>query len=237
MGGRPPMIMGRRIETNPAFSPRPTYPHIPTRDNSRSYKSPLQPQHFDNLNNAEEWPIWEKRVRSHLRSIPGYYEQLENDFASLTDGVKQEEIFNFLVQKVRDMNGFDKLLTVEGEPPIPCETSCRGRRAWHLLKEHYEQVGTYRLHDLMSDFMRPQEPTETGSAYITRAINKRQEICQSGTPISVDQVKAALLEGLRKEYQPYISEFYVSTQDLGTLRTKLISTCNRVERQMKQEVT
>ena len=89
----------------------------------------------------------------------------------------------------------------------------------------------------MSEFMRPQQPTESGSTYITRVINKRQEITQSGTPMSVEQVKAALLEGLRKEYQPFISDFHISTQDIGTLRSKLIATCNRVERQMKKETT
>ncbi len=82
-------------------------------------------------------------------------------YESLIDNVKQEEILNFLIQKVRDPNGFDKLLTVEGEALNPGEVSSRARRAWHLLKEHYEQVGTYRLHDLMSDPMRPQQPTET----------------------------------------------------------------------------
>ena len=176
-------------------------------------------------------------MRSHFRSIPGYGEQLEIGYESFTDGTKQEEILNFLIQKVHDINGFDKLLTVEGEALSPGETSTRGRRAWYLLKEHYEQVGTYRLHDLMSEFMRPQQPTESGSAYITRVINKRQEITQSGTPMSVEQVKAALLEGLRKEYQPFISDFQISTQDIGTLRSKLIATCNRVERQMKRETT
>ena len=234
-----PPMMGARMGMNPAFSPRATHPHIPARvDRSdKSYKSPLQPQHFDNLKSADEWPVWERRVRSHLRSIPGYGEQLDVGYESLIDSVKQEEILNFLIQKVHDPNGFDKLLTVEGEALTPCEVSSRGRRAWHLLKEHYEQVGTYRLHDLMSDFMRPQQPTESGSAYITRVINRRQEICQSGTPISVEQVKAALMEGLRKEYQPYISDFHISTHDIGTLRSKLIGTCNRVERQMQKETT
>ena len=61
-------------------------------------------------------------------------------------------------------------------------------------------MGTYRLHDLRSDFMRPQQPTENGSAYITRVIGRRKEICQLGTQVSMEQLKAALMEGLRKEY-------------------------------------
>jgi hypothetical protein len=87
----------------------------------------------------------------------------------------------------------------------------------------------------MSDFMRPQQPTESGSAFITRVINKRQEICQSGTQISVEQVKAALMEGLRKEYQPYIADIHGEPHDIGTLRSKLTSACNRVERYMKRD--
>jgi hypothetical protein len=89
----------------------------------------------------------------------------------------------------------------------------------------------------MSDFMRPQQPTESGSAFITRVINKRHEICQSGTQISVEQVKAALMEGLRKEYQPYITDIHGEPHDIGTLRSKLTSACNRVERHMKREAT
>ena len=63
--------------------------------------------------------MWERRVRSHFRSIPGYGEQLEMGFEGYVDSVKQEEILNFLIQKVHDINGFDKLLSVEGEPVAP----------------------------------------------------------------------------------------------------------------------
>ena len=227
--------MSSRMGLNPTFSPRGAYMGTPSRVDGKVYKSPLQPQHFDSLKTADEWPVWERRFRSHLRSIPGYGEQLDVGYESLIDSVKQEEILNFLIQKVQDPNGFDKLLTVEGETVAPGAVSSRGRRAWLLLKEHYEQVGTYRLHELMSDFMRPQQPTESGSAFITRVINKRQEICQSGTQISVEQVKAALMEGLRKEYQPYIADIHGEPHDIGTLRSKLTSACNRVERYMKRD--
>ncbi len=104
-----------------------------------------------------------------------------------------------------------------------------------VLKEHCEQVGTCRLHDLMADFMRPQQITETGSAYITRVINRRQELCQAGTNIPVEQVKAALMEGLKREYQPYLSDIHSTTTNIDELRTKLVGTCNRVERLMKRE--
>ena len=72
-----PATAGVRMGMNPAFSPRATHPHITTRadkSDGKSYKSPLQPQHFDNLKSADEWPVWERRFRSHLRSIPGYGE-------------------------------------------------------------------------------------------------------------------------------------------------------------------
>ena len=76
--GRNPAIpsVGTRMGMNPTFSPRPAYPHIPTKDDSRPYKSAPQPQHFDNLKSADEWPVWERRVRNHFRSVPGYGEQL-----------------------------------------------------------------------------------------------------------------------------------------------------------------
>ena len=126
-----PQMAGMRMGTNPAYSPRATHAHISPRterSDSKAYKSPLQPQHFDNLKSADEWPVWERRFRSHLRSIPGYGEQLEVGYESLIDSVKQEEILNFLIQKVHDPNGFDKLLTVEGEALKTGEVSSRGRR-------------------------------------------------------------------------------------------------------------
>ena len=49
--------VGVRMGMNPTFSPRPSHPHIPPKDESRPYKSALQPQHFDNLKSADEWPI------------------------------------------------------------------------------------------------------------------------------------------------------------------------------------
>ena len=94
-------------------------------------------------------------MRSHFRSIPGYGDQIRTDVKSVTDHRMQEDIFNFLIQTVRDNDAFDKLLTVESKMLRPDEGSTRGREAWMVLKEHYEQVGTYRLHDLMTDFMRP----------------------------------------------------------------------------------
>ena len=87
----------------------------------------------------------------------------------------------------------------------------------------------------MSDFMRPQHVTEVGSAYVTRVINRRQEICQAGTNIPIEQVKATLMEGRRREYQPYLSDIHATTINVDELRTKLTRTCNRVERLMKIE--
>ena len=42
--GRDPTMpsVGARMGMNPTFSPRPSYPHIPARDDSRPYKSALQ---------------------------------------------------------------------------------------------------------------------------------------------------------------------------------------------------
>ena len=142
--------MSSRMGLNPTFSPRGAYMGTPSRVDGKAYKSPLQPQHFDSLKTADEWPVWERRFRSHLRSIPGYGEQLDVGYESLIDSVKQEEILNFLIQKVQDPNGFDKLLTVEGETVAPGAVSSRGRRAWLLLKEHYEQVQSVCPHLLMA---------------------------------------------------------------------------------------
>jgi len=139
--------------SNSTYTSRPPYPHI-TPPRERSYKSPLQPQHFEILKSAEEWPVWSRQVLNHFRSI-GYGVQLKDyGIEFLTDGVKQEEILNFLIQKVHEVNGFYKLLTVEREAPTPGDTSNRGRAAWYILKEHYEFVNR-KMHDPTSDYMQP----------------------------------------------------------------------------------
>ena len=222
---------------NPAFTgysrspPRPPdHPH----HSDGSYRSPLQPHQFDRLEKAEDFPIWEKRVRSHISSIPGYAEQLLDPDAR-PDHQRQEIIFNFLIQTVRDTDGFEKLSTIEGEGIEPGATSTRGRHAWKVLKEHYQQVGSIRLHELLTSFMKPQQPHENGSAFVTRVINRRLEIRRAGTPISEEQAKAVPPEGLRKEYQPYISDLHTGQEwiPLDVLQSRLIQACARVERQQR----
>ncbi len=48
----------------------------PDRPLEREYKFPLQPQHFQKLEKAEQFPIWEKRVKSAMSAVLGYLDQL-----------------------------------------------------------------------------------------------------------------------------------------------------------------
>lgn len=78
--------------------------------------------------------------------------------------------------------------------------------------------------------MRPQQPSESASSFITRIRNKRLEIKQAGTELPPTQAKAMLLESLRKEYQPYISFLRGSDfETLDTLQSKQTQICNSVE--------
>ena len=149
---RTPLMVNPRPRSNSTYTSRPPYPHI-TPPRERSYKSPLQPQQFENLKSAEEWPVWARQVRSHFRSI-GYGDQLDIGYESRTDSAKQEEILSFLIQKVHEANGFNKILIVEREALTPGYPSYRGRVAWHILKEHYEFVNR-KMHDPTSDYMQP----------------------------------------------------------------------------------
>lgn len=81
---RSPLLLNPHARSNPTYSSRPSYPHI-SPPKERSYKSPLQPQQLDHLTSAAEWPIWERRVRSRFRSIPGYGEQIEVGTGSVTN--------------------------------------------------------------------------------------------------------------------------------------------------------
>lgn len=102
--------------------------------------------------------------------------------SATNNNIMQEEIFNFPIQTVRDIDGFDKLLTIEGEVLEPSDVSTRDAGLGCSLKSIMSRSApSYRLHDLMSKFIKPQQPTESGSAYVTRVINKRSEIMQAGT--------------------------------------------------------
>lgn len=95
-------------------------------------------------------------------------------------------------------------------------------------------MGIARLHELLSSFMRPQQPHKRAFAFVTRITNKRVEIRQAWTDIPMEQVKTMLFEGLRREYQPYIAFLGTNEFDsLDSLQAKLLQTCNIVERQLK----
>ena len=85
----------------------------PARRGSNSYKTPLQPRHFEKLTKAWQFHSWEKKVKSAITSILGYGDQLLN-FNVPPETVIQEHILNFLIQTVYDTEGFDKISTIEG---------------------------------------------------------------------------------------------------------------------------
>ncbi len=110
----------------------------------------------------------------------------------------QEQILNFLIQTIYESEGFDKLSTIEGTDFN--DYSTRGRDAWQALRDHYHQVGSARISELLADFNRPQQLHESGSAFVTRIINKRLEIKQAGTDVPQDHARSLMMEGLREEY-------------------------------------
>ena len=203
----------------------------PDRNGSNAYKTPLQPHHFEKLTKASQFPAWEKRVKSAISSIPGYGDQLLN-FGVTPNTNIQEQILNFLIQTVYETEGFDKISTIEGTEYH--DYSTRGRDAWQALRNHYHQVGSARISELLAEFNRPQQAHESGSAFVTRIINKRLEIKQAGTDVPQDHARSLMMEGLREEYQTAISFLRVSEFDsLEILQSKLIQICNSVDKRQK----
>ena len=201
------------------------------RNGSNNYKTPLQPHHFEKLTKASQFPAWEKRVKSAISSIPGYGDQLLNHGVTPNTNI-QEQILNFLIQTVYETEGFDKISTIEGTEFS--DYSTRGRDAWQALRNHYHQVGSARISELLADFNRPQQPHESGSAFVTRIINKRLEIKQAGTDVPQDHARSLMMEGLREEYQTAISFLRVADFDsLEVLQSKLIQICNSVDKRQK----
>ena len=86
-----------------------------------------------------------------------------------------------MIQTFYDTEGFDEISTIEGTTYDGY--SFRGRNAWRALRDHYHQVGSARISELLAKFNRPQQPHESGSAFVTRIINKRLEIKQAGTEV------------------------------------------------------
>ena len=116
---------GRRSPTHRIIDHNPY--GMPERDRYISHKSPLQPRYFDKLNKASQFPTWEKRVTSAISSIHGYGDQLLNSHMP-PNSIIQEQILNFLIQTVYDIEGFDLLCAIESTPFE--EYSTRGRDAW-----------------------------------------------------------------------------------------------------------
>ncbi|MFN9909398.1 MAG: hypothetical protein ACK56F_25325, partial [bacterium] len=101
---------------------------------------------------------------------------------TVPDRVIQGQILNFLIQTVSDTEGFDKLITFSEDTNNPS----RGSETWAALRDHYYRAGGSRIHELFTQFMKPQMEHETGSGFITRVINKRLEIKQCGVEIPLE---------------------------------------------------
>ena len=128
---------------------------------------------------------------------------------------------NFLIRTVYEAEGFDKISTIEGTTFDGYST--RGRDAWRALRDHYHQVGSARMSELLAEFNRQQQPHESCSAFVTRIINKRLDIKPAGTEEPQDHARSLMIEELREEYQKAISFLRIAEFDsLESLQSKLI---------------
>jgi hypothetical protein len=130
-----------------------------------------------------------------------------------------------------DTEGFDQLITFSEDNNNPS----RGSDAWAALRDHYYRAGGKRIHELFTQFMKPQMEHETRSGFITRVVNKRLEIKHSGVEIPMEQLKAALLGELHEIYQSDIAYLHITdVPDAAYLQSKLTQLCNSVD-QRKQK--
>ena len=83
---------------------------------NNSHKTPLQPHYIEKITKASRVPTWEKQVKSAISFIPGYYgDQLLNPYIP-PKSIIQEQIMNFLIQIVYEIEGFDLLCAIESTP-------------------------------------------------------------------------------------------------------------------------
>jgi hypothetical protein len=144
-------------------------------------------------------------------SFEGYSDQLLNPDDDPDEDL-QDHIFHLLIQIVHDPEGFAKLRAIEGLNDV----TCRGHRAWTTLRNHYLQVGSVRLMTLQHELKKPQQTHETGSMFVTRMMNNKLDLKECGEDISDSMMKNYIIEGLRDEYQPYVSAIYdqLHTKDI-----------------------
>ena len=99
-------------------------------------------------------------------------------------------------------------------------------------------MGNARINELLAEFNRPQQPHESGSAFVTRVINKRLEIKQAGVEVPHDHARSLMMEGLREEYQTAISFLRVSEfESSDTLQSKLVQICNSIDKRQESIAT
>ena len=155
------------------------------------------------------------KAESHIYKYPNYRAELEGTSQpGQASATRQEHILNFLVQTVEYPLAFQESKTICNTQPAEGSLySRRGYLAWQKLKEFFYNQGTTRLMRLQNKMQMKQGAGELGGVYVTRVLNARAELKDAGMQIDDLAVKTHLIQGVRKEYRPFISDLFQKLRD------------------------
>ena len=182
----------------------------------------LKKNHVDALVSADQFNDWSIRFESYVDDCLG-----PNQLTSTGpyNPVSQEKILRFLIQVVKDKDGFAILQSINKDTTQDLTNSTRGYKAWSALTDHYLQEGIDRLDYLDERFRRKQSPTEKASVYITNVINTANAMKENGSELNDSDIKRQLFRGLLPEYSGYTASIRANQENF-TLKD-LIKTLKR----------
>ena len=177
---------------------------------------PLKPNHVIHLKTDDQVDLYMDKAESHICQYPNYRAELEGtSHPGQASATRQEHILNFLVQTVEHPLAFQEIKTICNTQPAEGSYSRRGYLAWQKLKEFFYNQGTTRLMRLQNKMQMKQGAGELGGVYVTRVLNARAELKDAGMQIDDLAVKTHLIQGVRKEYRPFISDLFQKLRDMS----------------------
>ena len=167
----------------------------------------LKPNHIIHLKSPDQVDLFMEKAESYICQHPLFRAELEGtSHPSEASSLRQEQILNFLIQTVEYPLAFQEIKTISTTRVPPGTHSRRGHEAWQALKSFFYNQGSVRLVQLQQKLQKKQGPAELGGVYVTRVLNARAELKEAGDTVTDLSIKTILLNGLRREYRPFVAD-------------------------------
>ena len=167
----------------------------------------LKPNHIIHLKSPDQVDLFMEKAESYICQHPMFRAELEGtSHPSEASSLRQEQILNFLIQTVEYPLAFQEIKTISTTRVPPGTHSRRGHEAWQALKNFFYNQGSVRLVQLQQKLQKKQGPAELGGVYVTRVLNARAELKEAGDTVTDLSIKTILLNGLRREYRPFVAD-------------------------------